>query len=226
VCLWSESEYELKVTENTTETVLEVGEFPVLSTVQYAKDYLELYGYVFETFSGTPLSNSQISRLLLQFSSEIISLLGHNIVLCTYKNRFRGKNTKSVFTSPGFGISLDFPFAVKRKNYFTNNPTYSASLFNWNKKTGELNYIPFSNHLESGNPFNLDNEIVLTFTAGFTLIPEPIMNAVASLTYLNMSGLLSGVKSLAGGSFKVDFGSNSQKDYYNRILVSLRPFKS
>jgi len=181
-------------------------------------------GFCFVTSDGTPFTDVQIALSLSYYAAEVAAKLGNFIILQTYLNQFRGKDAKSVFLKPTPITFLD-TVVVKQKAFNTlfGFPGYSSTMFNLVSTTGELNFIPDSTLVNTRPPFRMDNEIQVTFIAGYPTIPLELKQAIILLYLFDAQGL-AGLKSLAGDSFKVELANS--KEILIRIYAPLKPLKS
>jgi hypothetical protein len=218
LCCWSQCQWQLKVTSNSTGALLKVGESPVLCTIQQAKDIAAIKGFSFGS-----LTDSQISDLLLQASIEVCSFLKSKLVLCTNSVGLIGNETKAIYLYPVPIASFDLP-RIRRKAYidiFT-LPTYTSSNFTCNFENGRLNYRPNSVIVNMINPFGMDNEIQISFISGYHEIPEEIAWALVGISELYTTPY-DQIKSLSGGSFNVTFDNAAVK---TRIFGTLKKYRS
>lgn len=218
--IWSQCGYQLSLISNNTGSIIKVNPRPILLTVAEAQNQANIKGFQFIGADGNPLTSNQISDLMLKGSSQICTFLKCNVAITTYFNTWRGQDNKSVFTSPCPGIARD-PVVVRRKAYINlyTNPTYMSFTFYWNRLSGELNYRPSSVVVNTKSPFDLDNEVDLTFTAGYYQIPEEIKWVLTDLNEMNLLGLYN-IKSLKGGSGQIEFQDSGM--LYNRIFSTIK----
>lgn len=224
VSLWSQCGYELTLISNTCGAIVRINTKPALITVDDATNFANIKGFTFTGADGNPLSNDNITDLILKSSTQLCTFLRFNVAVVTYLNMFLGKDNKSVFTKPCPGIDRD-AIAVRRKAYINlyTNPTYMTFTFFWNRQTGELNYRPTSTVVNTKSPFDLDNEVHLTFRAGYYIIPEEVKWAITDLNELNLLGIYN-VKALKGGSGSIEF--QDVGSLYSRIFQSVKYLRS
>lgn len=224
---WSQASFtnSFKLVTNTTGALIKLdNNKPDFLTIADAKDFAFVRGFTFAGGDGTPFTDAQIGNVLSYYCAEIVAKLGSFQVLATYLNQFRGKDNKSVFLKPTPIVYVD-TVTVKQKafNVLFGFPGYSATMFNVISSTGELNFIPDSTLVNTRPPFRMDNEVQVTFIAGYPTIPLELKQAII-LLYLYDSQGLAGLKSLAGDSFKLEIASS--KEILIRILAPLKPYKS
>lgn len=224
VSIWSQCGYDIKLTSNTTGALVKVSTTAALTTVSRAQELANIKGYPLNGANGVPLTNQDITDLIIKGSLQICSYLRCKVAITTYLNMYRGQDNKSVFTTPTPGISRD-NVAVRRKAYINlyTNPTYMTWAFSWNRMTGELNYRPTSVIVNTKSPWDLDNEAQVTFTAGWYVIPEDIVWALTDLNEVNILGY-NNIKSLKGGTGEIVFQDSA--NIYSRILAPIKRFKS
>lgn len=221
VCVWSQAQFRTQLTENNTGAKLKISPTPVLMTVARANALNGGFtGSAFGTLSGTALTTDQTIDMLESVSAELIGYLNNNIVISTYLGEFRTDGYKSIFTSPTPGVAIDTP-TVRRKYAYEiwAIPQYGYLAYNWIRHSGQLNFRYNENFVNAGEPFELDNEVRVTFTAGEFDIPVAIEKCLIHLTQLGIN-MSSGVEELAGGSFKVKFG-----DYSKTLEHIFRPIR-
>ena len=218
--IWAQCTYSLVLDDNSTGALIKISTRPALMTVEKAQELAAIKGFEYTSSDGTPFTDNQITDLILRGSSQICSFLKTNVAITTYLNSFRGQDNKSVFTKPTPGIYRD-TVLVRRKAYINlyTNPTYMTFTFFWNRQTGELNYRPTSQVVNTKSPFDLDNEVHVTFTSGYNPVPEDILWALTDLNEVNLLGL-GNVKSLKGGTGAVEFQDVST--LYNRIFAPIK----
>lgn len=224
VSIWSQCGYELQLQTNTCGAVAKVSTAPVLMTVSKARSFANIKGFQLVSGTGVSLTDSEVTELLLRSSVQICSYLRCKVAITTYLNSFRGQDNKSVFTTPTPGINRDV-VRVRRKAYINlyTNPTYMTFTFFWNRMTGELNYRPTSNVVNTKAPWDLDNEAHLTFTAGWYVIPEDILWVITDLNEMSLLGI-NNLKELKGGSGDIVFQDASS--IYARIFAPIKRLRS
>ena len=222
--IWSQCGYELKLISNDTGSIIKVNTNPILMTVSEAQEQAAVQGFQFTAPDGSPFTDNQISDILLKASVQVTAFLRCKVAITTYLNTWRGKDNKSVFTTPTPGIKRD-SLMVRRKAYINlyTNPTYLTYALFWDRETGELNYRPTSEVVNTKGPFDLDNEVQMTITAGYYQIPSEVLWVLTSLAELNMLGIQS-VKTLKGGSGSIEF--REPGELYNRIFATIKHLKS
>lgn len=223
--IWSQTRFEVKILSNDTGAIFYTASTPNLIPLERVKSQAMFNGVSF-VMNGQALTDDQIIELTGQASAELISYLNNNITASCYLFEGRGKDGRSVILRPLPGIDFDVP-RIRRKQLYTALllPAYPKQFFDWVKTTGEMSYRPNENYSRVYEPFDLDNEIKLAFTAGNFYISPVIEKAVMNLIALALFGAQYGgnLKSIGGGSFRASFG-NWQEALY-KVLLSLRSYK-
>lgn len=129
---------------------------------------------------------------------------------------------KSVFTAPTPGLSIDQPL-VRRKNLYEmySIPQYSTLAYNWIRHTGQLVFRFNQTFVNAGEPFELDNEVRVTFMAGEYTIPREIQKGLVDFMSVVLTGT-SGIEELAGGTFRVKF--RNYEFELQRVMRSLKHY--
>lgn len=229
VCIWSQAKFTVTSITNTTGSIIEVEDSPGLVTLSQFEDISTVYGVSLQDANGNSFSDNQICDVIMYASNKLTTLLNNNIVSSTYLDEYRGKDTKSIFLKQPAINSFDAP-AIRRKSFYDifYIPLYSNLSYILNYTTGELTYR-FNNNLAAvGEPFALDNEIKITYIAGYNHIPLEIKTAVVELASLvigsgGFSGAGGNITELSGASFTVKFGKKYEA--LKMILIGLSKYK-
>lgn len=222
LCFWSQATFRLLI-DNDTGAIININDNPIPITIADAQSISTVRGGSFEDQNGDPFTNEQIALLLSLASSNILARLNNKIVVSTYLNEFTGKDTKGVTLSPKPGISLD-PLQVRRQSItgLISVPEFSGFMFNWIRSSGLLMYRFTQNFLSVVDPFGLNNEIRITFTAGYPDIPMEIKAAIVDFSLYSATFGSGAIESIAGGSFKLTL---NQKTFLNELLIPIKGYK-
>lgn len=223
LCFFSEANFLLTPTNNTTGSLIISNDQPILVTATEAQSDGPLAGLVLNDISGTPLSTSQIATLAKIASSKLISILNNRIVIITAIHEDSGYWQRSFFLRdaiPGIyydGVRVKRPYSVSLFGTLIGDST--SIVWNYNRWTGELNYIPSQNLVNTFEPSAMGNEIKISYVAGWFNIPSAISQAVLRLmTYvLENNG---GIKSLKTGTWAVTFKDTPLIDQLREELVT------
>lgn len=205
-CFWSQAQFRLQIISDTTGALYKLSSAPCLITLARAT---ELYGATnggtgtFTAMSGVTLNSLQIIDAIEETSAELCAYLRNNIAISSYLGEWRTDGMKSVYTSPSPGLSIDQPL-IRRKNLYEmySIPQYSPLAYNWVRHTGELTFRFNQSYVNAGEPFELDNEVRVSFVAGEFVIPAVIEKCVNQLISLGLR-VSSGVEEMGGGTFRV-----------------------
>lgn len=227
VCIWSQAQFRLQLTSDTVGCNLTMADVPLLAT---CNRLLYLYGGFaggvvngFANLAGYTLTTSQLIALIEAISSEVIGYLNNHVVISTYLGEWRTDGVKSVFTSPTPGLSIDQP-VIRRKNLYEmySIPQYSQLAYNWIRHTGQLTFRFNQNFINAGEPFELDNEVRVSFVAGEFVIPTAIQRCMLELAKFGLNSN-SGLDEIGGGSFRARFRKYSENlEHYFRPIRQYR----
>lgn len=221
--IWSECQYSLSITSNTTGALINQGSEPTFQTIAYAKAYGAISGQNFQDSVGDPLPDATIALMLAATSSEIVLNLNNPIVATGHVHYEIGNWTPSVFLK-FIPLILWDPPVIRRPNMYNVLPVTTSfsdvrSNYTVNYLTGEVNYRFTQNLIQRFEPFDYYNEIKLSYVAGYTNIPAIVKNVgVDYLQFMDVQGI---VESLAGGTFKIAF-----KDEFSHKKEALFPLSS
>lgn len=221
VCIWSQCQFMFQILSDTSGGTYNLSETPVLMTLAKANALNGGFSAQnFVTIGGVALTATQSIALIEAVSAEAIGYLYNNVIISTYLGEWNTLDTKSVYTYPLPGLSIDQPI-IRRKNLYEmySIPQYSQLAYDWIRHTGQLVFRFNQNYVNAGEPFALDNEVRVTFVAGETYIPVAIQRCILQLMHfgLNQNQFLD---DLGGGSFKAKF-----KKYNEVIQYTFRPIR-
>jgi hypothetical protein len=205
---FSECDYEISLINDSTGILYKISETPLLCTLAEAQNEGPINGLVLTDVNGTPLTNTQIISLIEIASSRLISMLNNRIVMTCRVHEEAGYWQRSFFlreSIPGLwfdGVWAKRPYTFSLFGIFLGG---SASvMWNYIRRTGELQYIPSQNAYYSYEPSSFGNEIKISYVGGNYKIPVTVQAAL----YRLMSAILennAGISSLQDGSWKVTF---------------------
>lgn len=222
ICIWSQAQFRVQILNNNVGCNVKESTAPCLMTLAVAEGRAAAYGIPFATPNGGQLTTQEIIDLIEVTSSELCGYLRNNVVISTYLGEWRTDGMKAVFTSPCPGLAIDQPL-IRRKNLYEmySIPQYSQLAYNWVRHTGQLVFRFNQTYINAGEPFELDNEVRVTFIAGNWVIPADVQRGLYLLMILALTQGPGAVEELGGGTFKVKFKKTTEQ--LDRIL---RPLKS
>lgn len=207
VSVFSEADYMLTVTNNTTGCIIITSNVALLSTVEDAKVDGPLTGLVLTDVAGIPLTDYQTAKLIQLASAKMVALLNNNVVICTYIYEDWGNWQTSFFLRNIPGISYDGVFVKYPGTLLFWGILVGGApsiLWTYNKATGELHFRGSQNCIYTGEPGSANNEIKVSYIAGNYAIPDAIQGGL----YRLMASVLENagnVKSLKNGTWQVTF---------------------
>jgi hypothetical protein len=225
ICFFSECQFDLTVSSNTTGAIFNIGSSPTLLTNDDARDLGALVGEEFEDSNGTAFSEAQLALLLSVVSAKLIYLIHNPIVASTYRFETWTEWTRGVKLPKTPLISLDPP-VIQSPIYpmflMTSETTpETLSLFHIESKTGWLMYKAAQEIFLDYEPFDYNNFFRVSYVAGERKIPDIIKQIIVELVSVTTEEDASGL-SLAGGTFKVD--TKSALETVKSNLIYLAPF--
>lgn len=204
-CIWSQAQFELTLTSNTSGAIIKLTPKPVYVSITEAKRFAPVLGVDYSDIDENFLSDDQLGLLLELASDQVSTIINNNIVSSTYLHEEAGRRTGSIFFKVRPGQSFDLP--QMRRPYIIGVTsiliTKSPVAYNFNKRTGELQYRFTNDLIEISEPFDLYNEIKGTYIAGYLNIPVCIKHAVINFATTILED--PNVRSLKGGSLEVNF---------------------
>lgn len=211
VSFFSESQFNITVAASGIDPgcILNIDSTPSLATCAQIAPIASINSVLLRDITGTTLTNVNLALAVKIASARLINgLRGNNIVTCGFLHEDKGNYQRSMWLRRGIpGIYFD-PIRVKRP--------YSVSLFGtmvgdstsvvWNyiKATGELQYIPAQNLINTYEPTFLQNEIKVSYVAGNWVIPPLITYAITTLIGSALQSR-AGIRALKTGSFDVQY---------------------
>lgn len=205
VSIWSESQFQITVEQDDSGAIIPVTETAVIETVREAKDTATILGISLADRNGTPFTDEQIASLLGINCDRLLTMLNNNIVVCTYKFECSGAFTSGAYLGVTPVVNFDMPW-LRRPGLF-NADVYTFMIdkasFNLIPKTGLLKYRHTNNILNAVETFDKENEVKITYRAGYPQIPAIIKEKVIQITAIFQSN--TNIASLKGGSFEIKY---------------------
>jgi hypothetical protein len=206
ITIFSEADYLLTVTDEGTGMIFNVGETPSLLTVERAMNDGPLTGLTLTDVSGQTLTNNQIATLIEFGSARVIQAINNQICLATYIHEDVGTYQKSFFLRKPVvyfdGVWAKRPYTFSLYGIFLGGS--AAIIWNLNRSSGELAYIPSQNCYFDYSPSSPENEIKISYVAGNYKIPVAVEIAVLNyMVYLLENK--ADVKALKAGTWEVQF---------------------
>lgn len=226
VCVWAQSMFTISAS-GTMGQIIHCDNTPTLLTVPDCRNIATVTGIDLTDNDGIDLNDNEVATLLRLTSAKLCGFTNNKIVISTY--------IQEDTTDWTYGIYLrktpvvDFvPPQVRQPIAFNlfSAVTYATVKQNYSiePNTGYLGYRFAQNIVDYVEPFQQFNDVLTTYISGFPHIPTDIENSIVQLIPIVQGQQLSGVESMAGGSFKISFGSNGIMDSYNTIMQSLRQY--
>lgn len=206
VSVWSQATFLITEVSNNTGATVQVSSNPTYVTLAQALALGPLLGSDFTGLDETELTSAQIMAALQLASNQISSIVNNNLVIANYLLEYIGNMEGSTSLQYGPVVNYDTPvilpplYAIMAQAYYIYLYPYS---FQVNRKLRILNYRFTSQLMGDGDPFEMNNEVKMTYRAGFMNIPSIIKEKTLIVTSLLLND--ANVKSLKGGSFAVEF---------------------
>jgi len=224
VSIWSQAQFRLQVISNNTGSEVRVGPNPVLGTLAQAKAYGPIMGADFSDSNEIALTDNQIMDALELASDQVIRIVNNYFVIANYLQEYTGHMEGSIFLNVGPIVTWDQPF-IRRPSILVNlTIPFSQTRLSYSivRKTKMLNYRYDNAIFGYYDPFDMNNEVKMTYRAGYLNIPRIVTEKVLQVTTLLLND--TNVKTLKGGSFSVEF--RLPKETYNSIATELRHFRN
>lgn len=207
LCIWSQCQYSLTVTTNQWQNKIKITPSPLFLTVAEARSYAILLGIALEDTNGTTLTDDQVIQLVQSASDQVTRFLNNNLVLSNYLHEAIGKTTGSIKLKKKPVWDYDAP-RVRRTDIGSLSSTLinsGVSAFDIVRDLGILNYRCTNSLIDVCEPFEINNEIKITYRAGYMNIPDLVKEKTMQVMALILeSGFTGGFKTLKGGSFELD----------------------
>lgn len=224
VSIWSQAQFSLAQVSNNTGAILKISSTPTLLTLAQAKNIGPLLGVDFMDDNGINYTDQQIMDSMELASGQIISLVNNNFVISNYLEEHIGHMEGAIQLRIGPIIDYDTPVVLPPSliptslNYLI---TYGGS-FAIDRKTKILAYRFDSNLFNVYDPFEMRNEVKLTYRAGLMNIPKIVIEKTLQISSF-LDDIL-GVTELKGGSFDVKLGLPT--DVIKLIAAELRAYRN
>lgn len=206
VSVWSQATFLITEISNTIGAVVQIAPNPTFVTLAQARSLGPLLGFDFTDVNEVDLTDGQIMLALQMASNQIASIVNNNLVIANYLLEYIGNMEGSTSLQYGPVVNYDTPvilpplYAIMAQAYYIYLYPYS---FQVNRKLRILNYRFTSQLMGDGDPFEMNNEVKMTYRAGFMNIPSIIKEKTLLVTTLMLND--GNVKRLKGGSFDVEF---------------------
>lgn len=210
--IWSESQFSLTVDTGTTGVAVRQGTTPMLLTLAQCQTLGPRLNQFFTDSVGNPMTKDQILDLILMACAECTSYLHNPIVTRTWEHEEIGTWTQSIFLKKRPIVDWDAP-VIRRPNMFNVLPVNTfadvVTRYAVNRQTGEVEFRFAQNLLFNYEPFDYNNDVKMSYRAGWHNIPEIVQQIVIQLSKLYER--VPGVLSLGGGTSKMEFEKLSEQ---------------
>jgi hypothetical protein len=233
--IWSQAKFKVKLVSNTTGVKLDISDDTgIFLTLAEGKSYAINIGYTFKGPGGSCLPDDQIIRQLKLACADIVLYLRNFVVMSTYINTFRGFDTMGVKLKPKPIIDFDSPRVRKKYlfDYLTSPvsgdgfiPSSGKYIYALNNDTGSLTFRYDETLVADNSPFGKDNQILISFIAGYSFIPEAIKKAVVSLSRVTVDPRSMDIAELKGGSGSIKWFNTNQSGFVS-VFSSIKGFKA
>lgn len=205
VTFFSECQFRLKISSNTTGATIVASHEPLLITL----DDFDTYSNLIKT--GATLTEAEKILLITSASDQVTSYLNNLLVVAGYVRTEVGFYQRSFFLNQGFPVQSFDPPKIAPPGLFTWYAYFI--LLPWirwslNPDTGELFYQPNQNLLNWPEPSSLNYQFKCSYTAGNLNLPAHIIIAMAMLIKAILTDP-GAAKSLKTGSFQIQYRDRS-----------------
>jgi hypothetical protein len=212
VNIWSQCQFTLNVTADTTGSYYSIDDTPTLVTVADALKFGPVTNQQFLSNTGGPLTNTQIADLMTATSGYVTAILKNPVVQASYYYE-SWTNFVNGIQLQNYPIQYsDNPF-ILRPTIITNlTLSATADLFSRYFMDSETGWIQFrfaQDLLFNFEPFDMNNQFRLSYIAGYLQIPRAVKLAIIAMSYQLQTQ--SNVEELRGGSFVVKFQPSSDR---------------
>jgi len=206
LCVFSESQFSLTISNNSPGAIIKVESDPGLITVSKMSSQADILGQDLTDGSGQDLTNSQIADLIMIISSRLVQVLRNPIVSSTYRFETFTNFTNGVKLPKVPILSVDSPY-IRRPDVlsFISNASITSeplNAYHIDYKTGWMSYRYAQDMLLAYEPFDYNNSFRLTYVAGERQIPTVVQNCVVDLANAILND--PDVAKLSGGTFSVE----------------------
>lgn len=206
VSIFSESQFSFEILTDTTGGMNYIQNIPVLVTISKARTWGLFEEQPFEDEDDNALTNQQMADLLCMGSAKFVNITNNYIVQSTFVHTEWGFYTKGIQLKKYPVFSMDGP-RIRRPNILSSvvidNTQDLASKYTLDNENGWVMFRFAQEMLLNYEPFDMGNEIKISYVGGYKQIPIDIQQAVVKLTSVIQNDV--DIKSLKAGSFAVEF---------------------
>lgn len=224
VCIWSQSKYRIKTTSNSWNNHTVVDSVPVLCTLDKLSLLAEVFGIDLIDKNGDDLTTTMIVNILKAASAEIVTFTrGNNFVISTYLKEVVGEIVGAIILDKKPVTTFDIP-------YFRTPPSYGRLFlgtrlpgnYQMIHERGRLQFSASNSLIDMAEPFDNNNEVKMTYQAGYWNIPPIVLEKVVQLfsRALNLGSQAGNIKALQGGTGRIEY-FGSDPDFIEFILGEL-----
>lgn len=223
VSFWSQAQYRLQLTSNPLGASIRIASSPTLITLARAQALAPLLGVDFTDFNENSLTTTQIMDLLELASGQIINLTNNYMVIACYLMEVIGNMTGAIKLKSKPVLDYDAPYIVRPNLLMpiTLPILQTGYAYEIVRDLGVFQYRYDNNILSVWDPFEMRNEIKMTYRAGLLNIPRIVQEKVIQISALALNN--TNVKVLKGGSASVEF--RLPQEVLNSISQELAQFR-
>lgn len=223
ISIWCQARYEVRLTDNSADVQLRIEPHPTFLTIEEAPNFAVINGVEFKDINENELTREQLGMLLSSASDQVTKLINNKIVRSTYLQSVVGSRTGSIQLKVRPVVGYDLPQV--RRPYIIGITsiliTKSPVAYQCDPETGILNYRFNNDLIEISEPFDMNNEIKVTYIGGYQFVPTMIKSATIYMATQMLED--QNVKSLKGGSMAVEFRPPAESLRY--MLNLLREYR-
>ena len=185
LCIMSQCQFDAKIVSAPSGVNIDVGDNPIFLTVTEADDMSAVPEADCET--GTALTTAEKILWIKRASARLAAFLRNNIVLSTYLHNDIASGNGSVFVQKR-PLANFFSPAIRYK-YYTTYPTAlvymvtRSRFYVGNRSIGEIADNEHQLLVDTRQPFNEGNEVIIAYTAGYQHLPMIIQECAAKFSY-------------------------------------------
>ena len=205
VSVWSQATFLITEVSNATGAAIQISSSPTFVTLAQGQDLGPLLGLDYTDANEVALTDAQIMTVLQLASDQIVRLTNNDLVIACYLHEYIGSMQGTILLRQSPIVNYDRPavlppILVSTGLYYVYN--YYSS-FQVDRKLRLLNYRFGSNLMNAGDPFDTNNEVKVTYRAGYMNIPRIVQEKTLLIVALMLND--PNVSELRGGSFQVKF---------------------
>lgn len=228
LCVWSQCQFRVEL-DSSIGNQMVVETIPLLDTLESFESMAAIRGVDLETLEGTALTTAQKVLLIKTVSSQIVEFTRNAFVMSTYLEEITGRITMGVRTKKRPIVEFDSPrmrYAVLLWTVVS-GVIRSIKGYDVNHSTGWIKWRHHSPLLDTREPFGYNNEVKITYVAGYMNIPFIVKEKLVSLAGIALSGDETGgdIAMLAGGTGRVQYTSGGVSDTVKYILTQLSAYQ-